>query len=138
MKIQIVTGSYNARRYSKPWIARVDFTDPKGTFSFGEWTGQHYGGTGSEGILHIEAEPGDIVCHGQKDYRVHNGQPEFDQILSDGTVKPLGSKVDAFRAFTDEQNRRKSATTELPQNPLAGFSNDQLISELKTRGITTL
>lgn len=41
MKISIETGSYNERRYGKPWIARVNFSGSKqGDFQWGDWIGQ--------------------------------------------------------------------------------------------------
>lgn len=52
MEIQIETSSYNSRRYSKPWIAGVDFSSsPKGDFHFGDFVGDD-----REGLLVIQAD----------------------------------------------------------------------------------
>ena len=134
MKLTIKTSPYNARRYSRPWIARVDFTDPKGKFEFGQWTGQHFGGTGSEGILHIEAEPGDVIAQGQKDGRGNNGHPGFAFVKPDGTLETGLSKAKAYGLWTEF----RSVFPALPTNPLAGFSTEQLVAELKARGISTI
>jgi hypothetical protein len=58
--------SYNSRRYSKPWGARIEFneTKPKYNFSFGQYLGDDTGGR-----IIISCNPGDIVAHGQKDNR---------------------------------------------------------------------
>lgn len=64
MTITKETNSYNQRRYGKPWIAVVDFSDPKGKFSFGDWTGDHY--NGGVGVLTVEANPGVIIAEKTK------------------------------------------------------------------------
>ncbi|OGC94289.1 MAG: hypothetical protein A2W25_16445 [candidate division Zixibacteria bacterium RBG_16_53_22] len=51
MNITIETRSYNDRRYGKPYIAVIDFTDPKDTPTWGDWIGQ----PGSAGVLSIDA-----------------------------------------------------------------------------------
>lgn len=99
MKIQIETSSYNARRYGKPWIARVTFDTPKGEFHFGEWVGQVNRGSGESGLLIIEAEPGDVISRGQKDFRGNNGNPEYYVVKEDGSLEPLDSKVAAFKHY---------------------------------------
>jgi len=98
MKISIETHSYNQRRYSKPWIARVNFTDPQGTFSFGDWIGDS--NNGSAGLLELDAKPGDIVARGQKDYRKpRHSSPDWYQVAPDGSLTPLGGKVEALKAW---------------------------------------
>lgn len=102
MKISIETSSYNQRRYSKPWIALVDFTDPQGTFKFGDWIGD--AANGSSGLVKIDAEAGDIVARGQKDFRQpRNSSPDWYQVAADGSLTPLGGKVEALKAFRSNQ-----------------------------------
>lgn len=97
MKIERQTESYNDRRHSKPWIAKVDFSkNPNGDFLWGNWVGQ----PGEEGLLIIEAEPGDIVARGQKDFRKpKNSAPDWYQVDADGKLVALDSKAEAYKKF---------------------------------------
>ena len=99
MKIEIETTSYNEHRYSKPWIARVDFSkNPNGEFIWGNWVGDAR--NGSEGVLVIEAAEGDIVAHGQKDFRKpRNSTPTYCQVR-DGALVELSGKAEAYRIAT--------------------------------------
>jgi hypothetical protein len=131
MKIEINTSAYNERRFGKPWIALVDFADPKGDFRFGQWVGD----AGSDGLLIIEAEPGDIVATGQKDNRnLRNSAPEYFQVTDDGQLTPLGGKVEALKGWRE----RKVAGQPVPEppidNPLVGFTTEHLVAELARRG----
>lgn len=71
--------SFNFRRYSNPWVARVD-SNGRIDFSIrvGGYTGAY--GTGEEGSLYITnpVENG-IYAYGQKDYRGHNGGYKYIQ-----------------------------------------------------------
>jgi len=63
---ELETGSYNNRRYSAPWCARVTFpSGAKPAYEFGDSTGKW----GKDGLLRVECRPGDIVAWGQKDLR---------------------------------------------------------------------
>lgn len=94
-KIQINTVSYNQRRYSKPWIAKVDFSkNPKGEFIWGSWVGDAR--EGSEGLLVIEANEGEIIAHGQKDFRGNNTHTTYCQVR-DGKLVELSGKVEAYQ-----------------------------------------
>ena len=88
MEITKETGSYNERRYGKPWIARVDYTESrKGEFKFGEWVGR----IGGEGELYIKAEPGDIIATGQKDFRKpRNSAPDYYIVTAEGNLDFIG------------------------------------------------
>jgi hypothetical protein len=100
-KIMINTHSYNARRYSKPWIAKVDFsTNPKGEFEWGTWIGQFNGGNGSSGTLIIDANEGDIVAKGQKDFRGNNGGTDYYQVRNGELVYLEGGKAEAYKLAT--------------------------------------
>ena len=98
-RIEVKTNSYNTRRYSKPWIAIVDFTiDPRGEFRWGTWIGDH--SSGSDGLLLIEAEEGDIVARGQKDFRQpKNSTPTYYQVR-DGKLEPVASRAEAYKLAT--------------------------------------
>lgn len=98
MKIEIETSSYNSRRYSKPWIAVVDYSkNAKGDFSWGTWIGDHK--SGSEGKLVIEAEDGQIVAKGRKDMRGGNTTVTYYQVRQ-GTLVELSGKLEAYQIAT--------------------------------------
>lgn len=101
-RIEIKTHSYNQRRYSKPWIAIVDFSsNPSGEYKWGTWIGNH--NTGSEGLLVAEASEGDIIAKGQKDFRQpKNNIPTYYQVKNSKLVK-LASKVDAYKLAIPNQ-----------------------------------
>jgi len=104
MEITIETRSYNQRRYSKPWIAKVDFSQSKkGDFSWGDWTGDHY--NGGEGVLTINANPGDIIGKGQKDFRQpKNSAPKFSVVSPNEELEYLGDKGAAYKYFLDHKD----------------------------------
>lgn len=128
-------GSYNDRRYSKPWIARV--TDwPIGkypTLEFGNYIGDDSGGEAE-----ITAEPGDLLKAGQKDFRKPRGtENDFYLCEADGTLTEL-SPSEARKAWEEskEQSTAFAAITGLNMdNPLAGFSNDEILAEAKRRNL---
>lgn len=94
MKYTEMTSSYNDRRYSRPWIAKVDFKgNSKGTFTFGIWVGQE----GHSGMLEIECNPGDIIAKGQKDGRnSRNSAPSYYFVTEQFTLEGI-HKVDAYK-----------------------------------------
>lgn len=67
IKMEIKTPHFTPKRFSKPWIAKVDFSkDPYGIYSWGQWIGDAKLGT--DGLLVIDGlEPGDIMATSQKD-----------------------------------------------------------------------
>lgn len=99
MKIIKETDSYNARRYGRPWIARVVFSQSaKGEFVWGDWTGDHY--NGGEGILSIEANLGDIIAIGQKDHRnSKRSAPDFYVVMAAGELEEIGDKGAAYKYY---------------------------------------
>ena len=102
MKIERQTGSYNQRRYGKPWIARVDFDSPQGKFEFGAWIGDHY--NGGEGTLIIDADPGDIIARGQKDFRQpKNSAPDYYYVTDDGKLIRIGDKGAAYQYYKSKK-----------------------------------
>ena len=108
MNIQIETESYNERRYGKPWIAKVDFSDnansgyfsnlfPTGNFAWGNWVGD----PGSTGLLILDAEPGDVVARGQKDNRGRreNSAPRWAIVNEAGELVSC-TRVEAYTHAT--------------------------------------
>lgn len=109
MRIELPTCSYNQRRYSRPWIARVTFdNNGKATFTWGNWIGD--GANGSAGTLLLDVQPGDIVAVGQKDYRKpQNSSPSWYQVGADGDLLDINTKAQAYRLYREEQARRQAA-----------------------------
>ena len=124
--IEIQTESYNDRRYSKPWIARVDFaSDKNGSYQFGDWIGR----AGGEGTLEIDANTGDIIAQGQKDIRKpKNSTNEFYQVKADGSLEHIGDKGAAYKIW-------KKAQDAPLESPLASFSDEDILAEAKKRGL---
>jgi hypothetical protein len=62
----VLFGGYNARRYSRPWIARVTAwpVGKQAELEFGSFIGDDDGG-----VVEISARPGDILRWGQRDNR---------------------------------------------------------------------
>lgn len=87
MKISKETDSYNDRRYGKPYIA---LCDEKGKAAkWGDWIGQ----AGRAGELSIDADPGDVVMIGQKDYRnSRKSAPDYYFVNADRELE-RGSKI---------------------------------------------
>lgn len=99
MKIEIRTSEYNTRRYSKPWIAKVTFdSSNKSVFDWGAWIGD----PGEAGLLIIDAEEGDIVARGQKDFRKpKNSTPDYYQVR-EGNLVALDGKAEAYKLYTSQ------------------------------------
>ena len=97
MNIQIRTASYSDRRYGKPWIAVVTFPNARGDSKFGDWIGT----PGSDGLLEIDCQPGDIVAKGQKDFRKpKNSEPDYYIAQEDGSLTMV-LKVEAYLHYKE-------------------------------------
>jgi hypothetical protein len=88
MRIVVTYESYNPRRYSRPWIGRVTNwrigVDPE--MEWGGFTGD--GRTG--GIVEVEANPGDIIRHGQKEWRNVKASLRYWRVVEDdGTLRKV-------------------------------------------------
>lgn len=80
-------GSYNARRYSKPWGAVVTFVNGKPKYDFCGWyAGVHNPKKDSEGEVFVKALTGSIVAFGQKDFRGGNTENQWYVVNADGTL----------------------------------------------------
>lgn len=106
-RITMSTYEYNDRRYGRPWIARVDFShDPKGVFEWGTWIGQ----PGEPGELIIDAEPGDVVAEGQRDYRKpRHSAPRWYVVDESGELASYSSKIEAIKASRNFKEGRVPA-----------------------------
>ncbi|MBU0974064.1 MAG: hypothetical protein KKC20_25770 [Proteobacteria bacterium] len=95
IKIEIKTPHFTPKRFSKPWIAKVDFTkSPQGESAWGKWIGD--ADLGTDGLLVIEGlEPGDVVATGQKDVAGKKTKVEWFQVRGKELVL-LSGKVEAY------------------------------------------
>ena len=107
--VAIDTPSYNARRFSKPWIARVSLDDSRLNYSeWGTWIGSSSGSVGSDGRLELNADVGAVVAHGQRDGRGNKSENNLGIVQADGSLEPLDGKVaavDYLRLQTEEEER---------------------------------
>ena len=96
MKIEINTESYNERRYGKPYIAKIDFSEPKGIPTWGAWVGQ----AGAGGLLILEnIQPGDIIMRGQRDNRnMKYSAPNFYIVQPEMSLESC-TKAEAYLAY---------------------------------------
>ena len=82
-RYSIEFGSYNQRRYSRPWIVRVASWPVGGRpeLQWGEYIGDDSGGE-----VEILAAPGDIIRSGQKDGRGNGTENSWYIAQTDGTL----------------------------------------------------
>jgi len=118
MRIEIATAAYNARRYSKPWIAFLTFDGAKPCYDFGDYVGEH----GEAGLLVIDAAPGDIIAKGQKDRRGGRTELEYYIVREDGTLA-LTDKPNAYRHWTE---RQQSAAEQSAADALKATAGEHL------------
>ena len=97
MQIKITKDAYNARRYSRPWIARVTFdASGKACYEFGHFVGAH----GDEGLLVLDAPNNSIIATGQKDYRKNSSEIYFKTVENDAISESI-SKAEAFEKYQE-------------------------------------
>lgn len=98
MRIEIEASSHQDR--FKPWIARVDFSEsPMGYYRFGSFVD----GGANTGILHIDAEPGDVIVVGAKNKYRGKSKTKFFLLASDGQLERMDSKATAYRRWKTGQ-----------------------------------
>lgn len=93
-KIEIVRkfGSYNGRRYGRPWGAIIRYQGSKPIYEFVDHA---YVGNDSGGIVYVSANVGDIVAIGQRDGRGNNSSNCWCVVHEDGSCQ----EVDQPTAF---------------------------------------
>ncbi|RZS31722.1 hypothetical protein [Corticibacter populi] len=95
-RVAIAFDSYNGRRYSRPWIARVTAwpVGGKPTLDWGNYVGSDSGGEAE-----VNAKPGDIIRWGQKDGRGNGTRAYWGVVAEDGSVDRV-TEVQARNAFS--------------------------------------
>lgn len=110
MRVSKTFRDYNRRRNSKPWICKIM------TWKVGEkpdlkW-GEYLGDAESGGEAEIEAEVGDIVRAGQKDYRQPRDTISNWYVVGDaGELITIAAK-DARRLFDGKQQDKQKPCLE--------------------------
>lgn len=128
MRVSQKFGSYNQRRYSRPWIAKIT-SWPIGGKPEVQWGG--YCGDDGGGEVEIEAMPGDIIRTGQKDHRGGNTDASWYIVQANGSLSSTDA-ADARKAF---DARMADKAIEHPPMDLSAISDDDLIAEIKRRGL---
>lgn len=123
MRIEFQYGAYNHRRYGKPWGAVVKFEGTKMVYDFSLAT--FLGDSDNGGKVYIECQPGDIIATGQRDFRGGSTVNTLYIVEEDGSLK----QVDKVAALEHWESRKK------PESPLAKYSTEELIAELRRRGV---
>lgn len=82
----VLFGGYNARRYSRPWIARVTAwpVGKQAELEFGSFIGDDDGGE-----VEISARPGDILRWGQRDNRGNGTSAEWGIAQANGEIETI-------------------------------------------------
>ncbi len=121
MRITQIFGSYNQRRYGRPWIAKITSwpVGDKAEVSWGSYLGNDNGGE-----VEIEANPGDVIRTGQKDGRGNGTSADWY------IVSPDGSLIHTTAAKA--KDHWETTKAEKP-NPLASFSTEELMAEIERR-----
>ena len=103
MKVLAHYGSFNARRYSNPWVAPIDPKTAKPDFTkkVGGYTGGY--NSGEAGDLYItEPKEGTVYMYGQKDYRGNNTERRYAQYISGEFVPVPADRL--IEAWTRAEN----------------------------------
>jgi hypothetical protein len=80
MRVIFGVGSYNSRRYGKPWLAVI--TD----WPIGKHPTLEFGASLDWRTAEIDAKPGQIVRFGQKDHRGNGTTAEWGIVQRDGVI----------------------------------------------------
>jgi hypothetical protein len=121
MRITQSFGSYNSRRYGRPWISKI-ISWPVGDKAEVAWGS--YLGNDNGGEVEIEANPGDIIRTGQKDGRGNGTSADWYIVSLDGSLNPTTAA---------KAKAHWESTKIIKTNPLSAFSTEELIAEISRR-----
>lgn len=89
IRVVINYGSYNDRRYSKPWMAKV-VAWPVGKNAELKFSGLFVGTASEGGYVEMMAMPGELIRYGQKDNRnTRHTEANWAVVRPDGSIKDL-------------------------------------------------
>lgn len=108
MRIAFTVGPYSAKHYSKPWISKVTKWKP------GRPPALKFGKVLDNNRAEIEANPGDVLRYGQKNYRGGESLKNFAIVNDDGSVRivPLEEAAEAFRNRANESGAEELSTSQ--------------------------
>jgi hypothetical protein len=127
MRVSVEYGSYNTRRYGKPWIAKITAW-PVGGKPELEWGA--YCGDDDGGECEIESQAGDIIRSGQRDGRGNGGSNDWYIVEANGSLTCV-DQPEARKAWEARQVKPVLAAIDLSTVPDA-----DLIAEVTRRGLT--
>ena len=117
MIISINWGAYNSRRYSIPWVAHITNFLGSPTLAFIKYA---YNGSNSGGELVFEAEIGEVIKYGQKDYRNANGTIiRFGLVQENGSIEIISNSTQArklWNAWKAQNDKSHTAKDEGVEN----------------------
>lgn len=87
MRVTFKVGSYNSRRYLRPWIAKVT------EWPIGRGVRLSFGGNVGAHLAEIEADPGDLVRYGQKDMRGRGSINAWGRVEDDGSISDMSAEA---------------------------------------------
>lgn len=88
--------AYNKRRFGDPWAAHITNFVGAPTLDFIKGA---YNGDDAGGEIVFEAESGEIVKIGQKDYRGSRSYNAFYKVCADGSLEYIPSPIAARKAW---------------------------------------
>lgn len=128
MRVSVKFGSYNFRRYGRPWIGRITSwpVGGKAEIAWGSYIGDNDGGE-----CEINAQPGDIIRAGQRDNRGNGGSNDWYVVSDSGQLYPI-DQPEARELWTAKQ---ANPTPPKPVIDFGSISNDDLWDEVVRRGL---
>lgn len=114
--------SYNSRRYSKPWVAKVD---SKGKPDFSEDVGKFSGQPGESGEIYVyEPVDGQVYMFGQKDYRGGNTVSKY-VVFTGGKFQEIDKKqLTTFLSKKDSSSTNNNNFSKKTTTLLEGFDSE--------------
>jgi hypothetical protein len=111
MRVTREFGSYNSRRYGRPWIAKVV------AWEVGKQPVLSWGSNIDAHNVEIEAEAGDIVRWGQRDNRGNNTEARWGLVQGDATIEECSAS---------EAREHWLARTQPPPKPARPVTDDNI------------
>ncbi len=125
MIITVPTEAYDNKRFSLPWIARVtDWESGKGPrVRFGKYSGKD----GDPGKIIIDAEIGDVIKIGQKDYTGEATKNDYYIVGEHEEISQISEEA-ALEHYIETWTDKKEV-----ERPLEQYTTEELLVELIRR-----